>query len=239
MSPEDFPDRRRLAAFEGGAVYRAEAGGKYYIVLDEGTMTDLLSEEDLVGLREDLVKILEFDSYDESEAYVLSRGWGEAGGLVDLGRAGGNLLNLKHPRRGVFLTAVRKIDPRNAAASEAILEKLLTWSSAQPDLEVFERDNEKDVFQVGLSASGRIIWAARSFKTTGTFITLLGWGSGLLENGFEEAIIKRLNSIRTRGTIRLGGELRIGVSDLQQPGALERFMLILEDTLTHSRALPK
>src|SRR4051812_34622200 len=76
MGTEDFPGRRRLAAFEGGSLYAAERGGKYYLILDESSMADFLSDEDLVGLQEDLVKILEFDSDQQRQAYILSRGWG-------------------------------------------------------------------------------------------------------------------------------------------------------------------
>ena len=73
MKPGDFPDRVLLRGFEGGAVYTAERAGKFYVIQDEGTMADLLSEEDLVGL--DLVKVLEFATASDRAAYVRARGW--------------------------------------------------------------------------------------------------------------------------------------------------------------------
>jgi hypothetical protein len=76
LSTEDFPDRQPLVAFEGATVYTAERLGNYYLILDETTLVDLLSEEDAADLTNDMVKVLEFDEPDERETYVKSRGWG-------------------------------------------------------------------------------------------------------------------------------------------------------------------
>ncbi len=73
MTPDQFPGRVMLRAFEGGAVYVAEQGGKFYLIQDEGTLADFLNEEDLANL--DLVTIFEFDSAAERAAYILNRGW--------------------------------------------------------------------------------------------------------------------------------------------------------------------
>jgi hypothetical protein len=152
---------------------------------------------------------------------------------------GDDLLSLNNQRTTTFLSAVRRLDPRNARAAEAIVDDLLTWSSAYPDLQLIDRQNKKDVLQVGLHGSDKIVWAARSFKTTGTYITLLGWGSVSLKNGFEEAIIKRLNSLRSNGVVRKGGELRIGVSDLTSQTTLQEFKSILNDVLMTARTFVK
>ncbi len=66
-------EKRRLAQFEGGAVYTAEQDGKYYVITDESTMAALLDEEDLAGLP--LVSCLEFETPEERSVYIASRGW--------------------------------------------------------------------------------------------------------------------------------------------------------------------
>jgi hypothetical protein len=73
LKVEDFSRRERLLAFEGGAVYTAEHGGRFYLIQDESTLPELLSDEDLVGL--ELVNVLEFESKEEREVYLVDRGW--------------------------------------------------------------------------------------------------------------------------------------------------------------------
>ena len=67
-----FPDKTLLKGFEGGAVYLAEEGGKFYLILDESIMASILDEEDLP---DELVKTIEFDTIDERNAYIKQRGW--------------------------------------------------------------------------------------------------------------------------------------------------------------------
>jgi hypothetical protein len=69
-----FPDMQVVRHFEGGSVYSAEDGTRWYLIIDEGTMADFLLEEDedLVG---DLVKVLEFETLSERESYLLKRNW--------------------------------------------------------------------------------------------------------------------------------------------------------------------
>lgn len=62
-----------LKGFEGGAVYAADKSGKCYLILDEGTMAGLLSEEDRAGI--EFVKTLEFDTPAERDAYIVKRNW--------------------------------------------------------------------------------------------------------------------------------------------------------------------
>lgn len=73
MKPDDFADRVLLRGFEGGAVYTAERAGKFYVIQDEGTMANLLSDEDLAGL--ELGKVWEFDTVYERDTYIRERGW--------------------------------------------------------------------------------------------------------------------------------------------------------------------
>ncbi len=75
LTQADFSVTRPLAGFEGGAVYTAERQGKFYIIQDESTMAGLLSEEDLHDLADSLVRVLEFDTPVEREAYIHERGW--------------------------------------------------------------------------------------------------------------------------------------------------------------------
>jgi len=69
---DDFPDKTLLKGFEGGAVFSAEKEGKFYLILDESTMASILDEEDLP---DELVKTIEFDTVEERDKYIKSRGW--------------------------------------------------------------------------------------------------------------------------------------------------------------------
>jgi hypothetical protein len=73
LTIEDFPDRVLLRGFEGGAVYTAERGGRFYVIQDEGSMAGLLSEEDLEGV--ELVKVMEFGTEEERGEDLRGRGW--------------------------------------------------------------------------------------------------------------------------------------------------------------------
>lgn len=75
LTPDDFPDRALLRGFEGGAVYAGDRGGKFYVIEDESTMADFLSDEDLADLKDDLVKVLEFDTAAGRATYIRERGW--------------------------------------------------------------------------------------------------------------------------------------------------------------------
>ncbi len=76
LTANDFPNRVLLRGFEGGAVYTAEQAGKFYVILDESTMADLLSEEDLAGMN--LVTVLEFTEESERAACIHKRGWSKS-----------------------------------------------------------------------------------------------------------------------------------------------------------------
>jgi hypothetical protein len=78
-----FADARVVAAFEGGCVLAAERGGKFYLIQDESTLADLLSEEDLDDFAHELVKVFEFDSAGERDAFSQARGW-----ATEVGRRG-------------------------------------------------------------------------------------------------------------------------------------------------------
>jgi hypothetical protein len=71
MKLSDFPNETALKRFEGGVVYTAERGGMFYVITDESTMADLLSDEDLQGI--ELLKTYEFSSADERLSYLESR----------------------------------------------------------------------------------------------------------------------------------------------------------------------
>ena len=64
-----FPDMRRVKLFEGGAIYAAEKFGRFYLIIDEGTMADFLMPED-EDLLSELVKVIEFETEEEREAYL-------------------------------------------------------------------------------------------------------------------------------------------------------------------------
>ena len=65
-----FPHRRVIFGYEGGHVVAAEADGKSYIIVDEGTMADFLSESDPTDAEvlNRLITVMEFDSVDERDS---------------------------------------------------------------------------------------------------------------------------------------------------------------------------
>lgn len=64
-----FPGMRMIKGFEGGAIYTAEQGDKFYVIIDEGTMADFIGEED-ADLLSSLVKVLTFDDEAERTQYL-------------------------------------------------------------------------------------------------------------------------------------------------------------------------
>ena len=71
----NFSSQDLLKGFEGGAVYTAELAGTFYRILDEGTMADLLSEEDQAGMT--FVKHLEFETRSRQRRIHRSAGMGK------------------------------------------------------------------------------------------------------------------------------------------------------------------
>jgi hypothetical protein len=70
-----FPDMRFVKGFEGGGIYAAEKDGKAYVIENESAMADLLmpgEDDDLIA---NLVRVGEFDSVEERDAYLRRRGW--------------------------------------------------------------------------------------------------------------------------------------------------------------------
>jgi hypothetical protein len=63
-----FPNAREFKGFEGGGVYKAELHNKPFLIIDERTLADLLTEEDAEGLT--FVKVIEFADEDERESYI-------------------------------------------------------------------------------------------------------------------------------------------------------------------------
>ena len=67
----ELPDLTLFKRFEGGAVYTQDHKGKYNVVIDESSIADLLSPEDLDDM--ELIKILAFDTVQERLAYLVKR----------------------------------------------------------------------------------------------------------------------------------------------------------------------
>ena len=145
-------------------------------------------------------------------------------------------MNSNDPRPAAVLAAVRRLHPQYAQAAEEVIGDLLDWSSAYPDLGISDRQNETNIFQVELSSSNTVVWAARTYRTTGAFISLLSWKNPALQGGFESELIQDLNKLRRDGPLRPGDELRIGVADLHAPGALNQLRSTLEKVLARARA---
>ena len=71
---KDFPDREAVFQTEGGTVYTAALGGRFYIIVDESMLSDLLGNEE-IGPAESLVSVQEFSAAQERNAYIVRRGW--------------------------------------------------------------------------------------------------------------------------------------------------------------------
>ena len=71
---QDFPDLRTVFATEGGAVYAANRGGKFYLIVDESILSELLGEDEM-GTADSLVKLHEFPTEADRQAYLDERGW--------------------------------------------------------------------------------------------------------------------------------------------------------------------
>lgn len=67
----ELPDLTLIKRFEGGAVYTQDHKGKYNVVIDESSIADLLSPEDLDDM--ELIKVLAFDTEQERLAYLAKR----------------------------------------------------------------------------------------------------------------------------------------------------------------------
>lgn len=66
-----FPDARREHAGEGFACYLAERDARFYLVVDQSTLSEFLNEEDS-GMSERLVQVFEFESAAERDEYLRS-----------------------------------------------------------------------------------------------------------------------------------------------------------------------
>lgn len=67
----ELPDLTLFKRFEGGAVYTQDHKGKYNVVIDESSIADLLSPEDLDDM--ELIKVLAFDTEQARLAYLAKR----------------------------------------------------------------------------------------------------------------------------------------------------------------------
>lgn len=67
-----FPGMRLLLPYEGGAVYEAEAGGRFYLIADESALGEFLDPEDPddAEVLQRLVTIIEFDDAGERERCI-------------------------------------------------------------------------------------------------------------------------------------------------------------------------
>ena len=62
-----FPNARRVAGFEGGAIYEAEGEGAYWLIKDEGTMADFLDPDEDADL---LASLVSLERYEDREAFA-------------------------------------------------------------------------------------------------------------------------------------------------------------------------
>ncbi len=69
-----FPNARHLGGWEGGGAHTAERDGKWFIIIDEGTMADFLDENDPSDreVMNRLVTVFEFDTRAERDAHAAS-----------------------------------------------------------------------------------------------------------------------------------------------------------------------
>jgi len=72
-SLSDFRTSKRMAGLEGGAIYSADEEGKFFLIINQTALFDLLNEDDQEGLQP--IEVLEFFSSIERQQYAIIRGW--------------------------------------------------------------------------------------------------------------------------------------------------------------------
>lgn len=65
-----FPNARRVARLEGGAVYEAEGEGAYWLIKDEGTMADFLDPDEDADLLASLISLERYEDRDALAAAI-------------------------------------------------------------------------------------------------------------------------------------------------------------------------
>ncbi len=73
---ERFPNATRVAGFEGGAVFAADAEGAFWLIKDEGTMADFLDsveDADLLARLVTLERFTDRQSRDDAVARMIER----------------------------------------------------------------------------------------------------------------------------------------------------------------------
>ena len=60
-----FPKLKLVLPLEGEAIFKAKKKGKYYLIVDSGSMAGILDEDEVI----DLVSVNEFDSEEECDTY--------------------------------------------------------------------------------------------------------------------------------------------------------------------------
>jgi hypothetical protein len=71
VSPEELRPWDLVILFEGGAVYTAERDGRFFVIIDEGTLEFVLEGDDLSDL--ELTKTIEFNSLQDRTTYLSNR----------------------------------------------------------------------------------------------------------------------------------------------------------------------
>jgi len=65
-----FPDATRVAGFEGGAVYAAQADGAWWLITDEGTLADFLDDVADADILGQLIRIERFPDRPSWQAAI-------------------------------------------------------------------------------------------------------------------------------------------------------------------------
>lgn len=72
-SLSDFRTLKSLVGLEGGAIYIADDDGKFFLIINQTALFDLLNEDDQEGLQP--IEVLEFSSSIKRQQYAVARGW--------------------------------------------------------------------------------------------------------------------------------------------------------------------
>lgn len=67
---ERFPNAREVKSWECGRALAAEADGRPYLIIDEGTFADFFLGTDDEDLLDRLLKVIEFESAAERAEYM-------------------------------------------------------------------------------------------------------------------------------------------------------------------------
>ena len=114
----------------------------------------------------------------------------------------------------------------------AVLDAVIAWSVARPDLLAFRADEgRKDVVSFQRTGSKVVFWSAQVTRGTGPRLEIHA-PTGRALSGEERARVMQTLNAHSREVLVEGDRLRIGFGALKNPTALAAVLALMEQLLT-------